>query len=479
MFRKALFAGVGMALFAMPLVSSALTISDLQAQISALLSQIQALQGGASTSVSGSVGSSVTVGAPRICPSFARSLSVGATGSDVTSLQQFLSSQGYLNVSATGYYGPLTAAAVGKWQAQNGVAASGNAGFGIFGPLSRSFLIRWCGGATQGQSFSADPQSGPAPLSVTFTTGDSITASSTTYSVDFGDGQTGDMAKGSCVGITAIVGGQGGIRCSYTVSHTYTTNGTYTARLMKNTCPPGAECFVGPLPVASAVITVGSSSVSSVSFSASPTSGSAPLSVQFTSTAPQGSNIGSTVSFGDGTSANLLVAPVCSSCNELGTVTHVYVSAGTYTATLTGAPCACPAGGICNCPNIPILGTATVTVTAGGGTTTSNIQQLNAPGSVTLTQGGIAEVRNLSFYFTLQSISSSSATIQPTPVGCWNSFPSDPPPQVRCMIAVFPTPPQTLSVGQSYTSGNYSITLTQLSSASATFSVSTVATTAY
>jgi hypothetical protein len=102
----------------------------------------------------------------------------------------------------------------------------------------------------------------------------------------------------------------------------------------------------------------------------------------------------------------------------------------------------------------------------------SNIQQLNAPGSVSLPQGDIAEIRNKSFYFTLQSISSSSATIQITPVGCWNSFPSDTPPQMRCMIATVPIPPQTLSVGQTYSAANYGITLTQISNDAATFSVS-------
>jgi hypothetical protein len=103
--------------------------------------------------------------------------------------------------------------------------------------------------------------------------------------------------------------------------------------------------------------------------------------------------------------------------------------------------------------------------------TAFNIQQLNVPGSVSLQQGGIAEIRNESFYFTLQSLSSSSATIQITPVGCWNSFPSDVPPKIRCMIATVPIPPQTLSVGQTYSVANYSITLTQISNAVATFSM--------
>ena len=117
----------------------------------------------------------------------------------------------------------------------------------------------------------------------------------------------------------------------------------------------------------------------------------------------------------------------------------------------------------------PISGSTTVAVNSPS--TVSNIQQLNAPGSISLPQDGIAEIRNENFYFTSQSLSSSSVTIQITPVGCWNSFPSDTPPKLRCMIAVVPIPPQTLSVGQTYSSANYSITLTKISAALATFLV--------
>ncbi len=103
--------------------------------------------------------------------------------------------------------------------------------------------------------------------------------------------------------------------------------------------------------------------------------------------------------------------------------------------------------------------------------TASDIRRLNAPGNVSLPQGGIAEIRNESFYFTLQGLSSFSTTIQITPVGCWNSFPSDTPPRVRCMIATVLIPPQTLSIGQTYSAANYSITLTQIGNAIAIFSV--------
>ncbi|HEV3245379.1 MAG TPA: PKD domain-containing protein [Candidatus Paceibacterota bacterium] len=573
--RKTILTGITIALIAAPFVSSASTLSDLQSQITSLLAQIQALQtqGSASTSVGVSGSGTITGTVVSACPVPARSLSLGSRGQDVAALQQFLAAHGYLHVAATGYFGALTRAAVGRWQVASGVTTSNGAGFGIFGPMSRSFFARFCGGTQNQQAFSADPQSGSAPLTTTFTTSDSIVSSST-YSVDFGDGTSGGMTKGSCIAITAIVGGQGGIRCSFTVSHTYNSNGTYTVKLFKQTpfvCPNGLMCAeseammlpapqvvatltvtVGPTTnpslsanptsgtaplsvtfsvpgvsaqnywainfgdgqnasliqgsvthqyaangtyTASAVsdypclhatpfceiaqqtygsvtITVGASTTSGVNFYASPTSGQAPLSVQFTATAPQGTELGNTINFGDGSSGALGVVPVCSSCNAEGIASHTYQSVGTYTTTLTNNMCSCPANGICNCPNIMILGSATVTVTATS--TASNDTRLNAPGSVTLQAGGIAEVRNESYYFTLTGLTAATATIQVTPVGCWNSFPSDTPPQIRCMIYMIPAAPQTLSVGQTATTGNNSITLTQLNGSNATFSVNAV-----
>jgi hypothetical protein len=243
-------------------------------------------------------------------------------------------------------------------------------------------------------------------------------------------------------------------------------------------CPAGLMCaqqsltaFVLPAPqvVATTVVTVGSmtSTGTTLNFTASPTYGGVPLTVQFSASAPQGTNLGNTVNFGDGQSSQLLFVPTCSSCNEMATVSHTYASVGTYTAELTNNLCSCPANGICNCPNIPILATATVNVAAT--TATPTIVQLSAPGTATLGVNDIAEIRYGNYYFTLNSLTSSSATIQLTPVGCWNSFPSDTPPQIRCMIAMVPIPPVTLTVGQTAT--NYPITLTQINGASATFSV--------
>jgi peptidoglycan hydrolase-like protein with peptidoglycan-binding domain len=43
---------------------------------------------------------------------FTRDLVQGSQGSEVTSLQQVLKGNGYLNATPTGYFGPLTTAAL-------------------------------------------------------------------------------------------------------------------------------------------------------------------------------------------------------------------------------------------------------------------------------------------------------------------------------------------------------------------------------
>jgi PKD repeat protein len=298
-----------------------------------------------------------------VCAPIVRSLTVGVTGSDVAGVQAFLHEHGYLNVSPTGYFGPLTRAAVAHWQADGGVVAEGGFGSGVFGPRSRAyFSAHACGGTPSN-------------------------------------------------------------------------------------------------PVASG-------------FSASPRAGAAPLTVQFTSSAPQGTTLGSSVDFGDGATGTLAFVPVCSNCNALGTVTHTYTAPGAYTASLMSGSCACPASGVCNCPMMQVLATTTVSV-ASTTTAPANISQVNAPGNVTLGVGGIAEVRNERYYFTLTGVTNGAATIQPTAVGCWNHFPSDTPPQIVCMIAVMPLAPQTLYVGQSYTDGAFNIQATQIGTSTATFAIGT------
>lgn len=127
-------------------------IDTLLAQVAVLQAQINALlTGGSATSTASSTpiliefpepASSMT--ASGICPVISRLLQFGASGTDVTNLQQFLITVGFLEAeNATGFFGSLTQAAVQEWQAANGIVSGGTpqeTGFGVVGPRTRVAL---------------------------------------------------------------------------------------------------------------------------------------------------------------------------------------------------------------------------------------------------------------------------------------------------------------------------------------------------
>jgi peptidoglycan hydrolase-like protein with peptidoglycan-binding domain len=80
------------------------------------------------------------------CPTIARDISVGAQGTDVSQLQSYLSSNGFLSASSTGFFGPMTAHALAQFQKAMGLATS----TGFFGPLTRNFINGRCGGYGEG-----------------------------------------------------------------------------------------------------------------------------------------------------------------------------------------------------------------------------------------------------------------------------------------------------------------------------------------
>ncbi len=67
---------------------------------------------------------------------FTANLGFGSRGTDVVELQKTLIEGGYLRAGlSTGYFGPLTKAAVTKWQRANSIPSTG-----FFGPLSRAHI---------------------------------------------------------------------------------------------------------------------------------------------------------------------------------------------------------------------------------------------------------------------------------------------------------------------------------------------------
>ncbi|HEY4513989.1 MAG TPA: peptidoglycan-binding protein, partial [Candidatus Paceibacterota bacterium] len=161
-------------------------------------------------------------GLPLICSiPPARSLSQGLRGDDVRRLQEFLYEGGYLEVQATGYFGPATKNALLKYQGEMGIAKAG-----ILGPKTREHFKNWC--ASPKARFTAYPERGPAPLSVNFTASISIAnpnyvADAGYYKVVFGDGAEQNIP---CVGNQVWCEGP------HVVQHTYIYDGTLTARLV-------------------------------------------------------------------------------------------------------------------------------------------------------------------------------------------------------------------------------------------------------
>ena len=121
------------------------TINDLLAQVAAL----QAQTGGSSSS------------AGKACGTFSMDLKKGATGADVKALQAFLNSDADTMVAATGVgskgmetmsYGPMTAAAVSKFQVKYRAEILTPAGLvnptGFFGPSTRAQANKLCAGGS-------------------------------------------------------------------------------------------------------------------------------------------------------------------------------------------------------------------------------------------------------------------------------------------------------------------------------------------
>lgn len=87
--------------------AKAATVAELQAMIADLTAKIAALSGTTSTNTA-----SYT---------FTSDLTVGSTGADVSALQNFLATKGFLTATARGYFGGLTKAALASYQTSKGI----------------------------------------------------------------------------------------------------------------------------------------------------------------------------------------------------------------------------------------------------------------------------------------------------------------------------------------------------------------------
>ena len=152
-----------------PVVYGAST-ADLQAQITALLEQVQALQARLQAAQSSTVSSQ---GKINLTFNLRRGSIDAATDGEVSKLQQFLAKDSaiYPEGLVTGYFGPLTEAAVKRWQAKNSIQAIGAAG-----PITREAVKQATTLAVPSFTATVATTSVPAPTS----TAPTSTAATTT-----------------------------------------------------------------------------------------------------------------------------------------------------------------------------------------------------------------------------------------------------------------------------------------------------------
>ena len=344
---KHLIRFAAIAVISLPLMTSAATTAELQAQAQALLQQVAALQaqlaaqtGGAVTPTSGAVTVTGT------CPLTGVSLRLGSTGDAVSRLQQFLArdSSVYPEAQVSGYFGSLTQAAVQRWQAKYNIVTSGTpdtTGYGVVGPRTAAAMSLQCAGSVTGTTVGStvggsvapavggfiqvSPISGNAPLSVkvTATVNTVNSCGSAIYTLDFGDGS-----------IPQAIATQPNACASFaqTFAHLYLYGGIYIVKLSAGGHETTATVVVSgpsaPSPNTNAVAT------SPITLTASPTSGAAPLAVSFSASGGNAAYSGGvSINFGDGSSATLCGAGA--TCGQQS-LSHTYQGSGTFQATMVG-----------------------------------------------------------------------------------------------------------------------------------------------
>ncbi len=121
------------------------TIQIMQNQLSQLLLAIQAMQTQLAqllatmpaATISGASGASIPLSSITFSGTFTSFLKLNSTGAEVTALQKKLASGGYYSGPITGTFGPLTEAAVKKFQEANGLDPAGYVGPGTRAVLNQ------------------------------------------------------------------------------------------------------------------------------------------------------------------------------------------------------------------------------------------------------------------------------------------------------------------------------------------------------
>jgi PKD repeat protein len=278
----------------------------------------------------------------------------GSSGADVKRLQQFLAADPsvYPEGTVSGYFGALTEKAVQRWQAKNNIISNGTpstTGYGQIGPKTAAAIALLCSaGATGANSASpvggyiqVSPISGNAPLNVNVlaTVNSTNSCAGAVYQLNWGDGSNGisiPVSSGNCQPL------------SQTYQHTYSAGGTYQITLSAGSHQTGATVTVYGNSSAGTTGTNPSSNppppppapkLPAETFSASPVSGPAPLTVTFSGTVTSGDKgwcsggCSDILILGDNAQAAVPL-PAGAASAQTFNLQHTYNNPGQYTATL-------------------------------------------------------------------------------------------------------------------------------------------------
>lgn len=271
---------------------------------------------------------------PSYCPRLISTIQLGSRDGEaelVSELQKFLA--GYFDVGeiVTGYFGRVTQNYVIQFQKEKGLPA-----LGIVGSLTRAAIAAECPGGPSSQVERQDLVIGSgkvaevgSKVSVLYTgklqngTVFDSSAMHDNQPLQFTLGEQG-IISGFHIGVNGM---RAGGKRVVTIPSSYGYGGEHVADGSGNIIIPANSTLVFEIELLSVGGETGPSQTAS--FSASPTSGPAPLTVSF-----QGSGSvltqGAYISFGDGT-------PNVGTINSEGIVinaSHIYYNPGTYTATL-------------------------------------------------------------------------------------------------------------------------------------------------
>ena len=154
--------------------AATMSAEDLQAQIAALMAQIEGLKGG--SMMAPAAGSCVAIPAP---------LTMGAKGANVTALQNYLiAAKQSIPAGATGFFGGQTKAALAAFQSANGIMPA----VGYYGPVTAAKMAAMCTPVTP-----TTPGTTPTTPGTPSTT---LKGEADLKSVDVEDGDDSDVNEG-------------------------------------------------------------------------------------------------------------------------------------------------------------------------------------------------------------------------------------------------------------------------------------------